>query len=110
MANDTSTPHPSGVLTSQWTLHWAPYTISAILAYTVLCSVLRYQRRNAMHKKFNFPDRKSFSRITNAEAQAIINYLAELEFPKIMETSLQFALFKANFHLFTTVQLTLTCE
>lgn len=47
-----------------------------------------------MQEKFNFTDRKSFSRMTNVDAQEIITSLAELEFPKIMETSLQFALFK----------------
>jgi hypothetical protein len=47
-----------------------------------------------MHKKYNFPDKASLSKMTNVEAQAIMQYLAELEFPKIYETSVQFALFK----------------
>lgn len=47
-----------------------------------------------MQEKFKFADRKSFSRMTNVDAQEIITSLAELEFPKTMETSLQFALFK----------------
>jgi len=52
-----------------------------------------------MRRNFNFADRKSFSRMTNVDAQEIVTYLAELEFPKIMEMSLQFALFKVSFHL-----------
>lgn len=50
-----------------------------------------------MQHKFNFADRKSFSRMTNVNAQEIVTYMAELEFPRIMEASLQFALFKASF-------------
>ena len=47
-----------------------------------------------MQRKFNFPDRQSFSRMTNVDAQEILCYVTELEFPKIVLTSLQFALFK----------------
>jgi hypothetical protein len=49
-----------------------------------------------MHKKFNYPTKESFSKMTNVDAQAIITYLGELEFPKIYLTSLQFALFKVS--------------
>lgn len=47
-----------------------------------------------MHKKFSYPDKASFSKMTNVDAQAIMQYMAELEFPKIYEMSVQFALFK----------------
>lgn len=70
--------------------------IYAVLAYALLCNLLRFQRSRAMHKKYGINDRKSLSGMTNADAQAIINTLAELEFPKLMEMSLQFALFKAG--------------
>jgi hypothetical protein len=49
-----------------------------------------------MHKKFNYPTKESFSKMTNVDAQAIIRYMAELEFPKIFEISIQFALFKVS--------------
>ena len=49
--------------------------------YICLCSFLRFQRRDAMQKKFNFPDRQSLSGMTNVDAQAIIVYLLELEIP-----------------------------
>ena len=59
-----------------------------------------------MHKKFNYPDRESLSRMTNVDAQAIMAYIGELvslfhnryrvllivcqqEFPKIYLTSLR---------------------
>ena len=49
-----------------------------------------------MQNKFGFPHRKPLSQMTTVEAQSIVAYLAELEFPKIFYTSLQFALFKVR--------------
>ncbi|CZR70149.1 uncharacterized protein PAC_20050 [Phialocephala subalpina] len=94
MANVTSTHLPAKISASQYLSLGAPYVFTAVLGYTILCSLLRYRRRDAMRRNFNFADRKSFSRMTNVDAQEIVTYLAELEFPKIMEMSLQFALFK----------------
>ncbi|CZT05072.1 uncharacterized protein RAG0_11314 [Rhynchosporium agropyri] len=73
---------------------WATYAVGGLLFYILLCSTLRFNRRDAMLKKYNFIDRKSLARMTNVEAQAIISQLAELEFPKTFYTSIQFALFK----------------
>jgi hypothetical protein len=78
------------------TIHWTPYVAACFLFYIILCSLLRFQRRDALRKKFNFPDRQSLSRMTNVEAQAIITEVAELEFPRIYYTSVQFALFKVG--------------
>ncbi|KAH8592436.1 hypothetical protein B0O99DRAFT_517537 [Bisporella sp. PMI_857] len=50
-----------------------------------------------MHKQLNYPDRASFSRMTNDDAQAVVKYLATLEFPTLYEMSLQFALFKKTY-------------
>ncbi|KAK9327259.1 hypothetical protein V1520DRAFT_299690 [Lipomyces starkeyi] len=72
---------------------WTPYFIPGFLLYALLCSVLRFRRRDAMHKKFNYT-RATFSKMTNVDAQAIMSYLGELEFPKIFLASIQFALFK----------------
>lgn len=55
---------------------WAPLVAFAIFSYTVLCSLHRFRRRNAMLKKFNYPDEASLSRMTNVDAQAIMQYLA----------------------------------
>ena len=78
----------------QWTNHISPKFPMFLAFYIILCSLLRFQRRDAIQKKFNFPDRKSLSRMTNADAQAINLYLLQLEFPKLYYTSIQFALFK----------------
>jgi predicted transcriptional regulator len=49
-----------------------------------------------MCRKFGYTNRESFSRMTNVDAQAIIVYLSQLEFPKIYTSSVQFALFKVS--------------
>ncbi|PBP24545.1 hypothetical protein BUE80_DR004567 [Diplocarpon rosae] len=71
-----------------------PLFVASLLAYLVLCSLLRYQRRDAKVKKYGFTDREAMKKMSNVEAQEIITYLAELEFPKVYYTSIQFALFK----------------
>jgi hypothetical protein len=73
---------------------WSPYVGSAVVIYLFLCNILRFQRRDSMARKFNFPDRKSLAKMTNADAQIITSYMSELEFPKIYIVSVQFALFK----------------
>lgn len=47
-----------------------------------------------MLKKFGYTDKQSFSKMTNVDAQAIISYLGQLEFPWLYIVSAQFALFK----------------
>jgi hypothetical protein len=75
---------------------WTPYIVALFAFYAVLCSFLRYQRRDSMQRQLGFPDRKPLSQMTTVEAQSITAYLAELEFPKIWYTSIQFALFKVR--------------
>ncbi|KAK9489434.1 hypothetical protein V1508DRAFT_52683 [Lipomyces doorenjongii] len=72
---------------------WTPYFMQGFLLYVLLWSLLRFRRRDAMHIKFNYT-KATYSKMTNVEAQAIMSYLAELEFPKIFVASIQFALFK----------------
>ncbi|KAL4736097.1 hypothetical protein BDV11DRAFT_207913 [Aspergillus similis] len=67
---------------------------ATVLAYLVLCSTLRHRRARRQAKRLNYPDRQSLSRMTNVEAQAIIQEMAEWEFPTTFTKSLQFALFK----------------
>ncbi|KIM94580.1 hypothetical protein OIDMADRAFT_45571 [Oidiodendron maius Zn] len=52
------------------------------------------QRRSAMQRRFGYTDRESLSKMTNVDAQEIMTYLQQLEFPRIFLSSLQFALFK----------------
>lgn len=75
-------------------LSWTTAAIPSFLIYTLLCNFLRMKRRNAMQKKYGYNDRESFSRMTNVDAQAIMHYLGQLEFPRLYVASLQFALFK----------------
>lgn len=65
----------------------------AVPAVTVVSS-LRRLRLNSMTSKLGYQDRASFSRMTTADAQAIITYLSELEFPTVYFYSVAFALFK----------------
>jgi hypothetical protein len=73
---------------------WTTVAISSFLIYALLCRGLRMQRRNAMHRKFGYTTRESLSKMSNVDAQAIMNYLGQLEFPRLYLASLQFALFK----------------
>ncbi len=65
-----------------------------LLAYVSLCSALRFRFEKAMRNKFNYPDRASLAKMTNDDAQAILDYIITREFPYLYNLSLQFALFK----------------
>ena len=67
---------------------------AALLSYLLVVKYLRFRRRNAL--QLHFPNRQTLSRMTNVEAQKIVNQLTELEFPFVFLTSLQFALFKVR--------------
>jgi hypothetical protein len=75
---------------------WTTILVTSFLLYVGLCNLLRFQRRDAMQRKFGYPDRASLSRMTNVDAQAILVILAQFEFPKSYLTSIQFALFKVR--------------
>jgi hypothetical protein len=49
-----------------------------------------------MQKKFDFSTRDSLKAMTTSQAQEILQYLAELEFPTVYVKSLEFALFKVG--------------
>jgi len=77
---------------------WIPYLITAlVLTYPFLCSTLRFRRRDAMHKKYNYHDKASLSRMTAEDAFNIMKYVAELEFPTFYKLSIQFGIFQVNF-------------
>ena len=50
-----------------------------------------------MHRKFGYATRESLAKMSNVDAQEIMTYLGQLEFPRIYLASLQFALFKVCF-------------
>ncbi|KAG9245639.1 hypothetical protein BJ878DRAFT_479053 [Calycina marina] len=92
MASFTKAVSPPSINTPS--IPWAPLLVTGLLSYTILCSLLRFRRKHAMENKLGYPDRASLSNMTNVDAQAIMQYLAELEFPLLYEKSVQFALFK----------------
>ncbi|KAF2091255.1 hypothetical protein K490DRAFT_54148 [Saccharata proteae CBS 121410] len=78
------------IISSQWTL----YAIPALVCYVFVCRSLRFRQRDEMQKKYGFHTRESLSKMTLTEAWEIQKWLGEQEFPKIISTSLFFALFK----------------
>ena len=89
---NTTTPNVETSSATSYVIRTS-YVISGVLFYIMLCSAFRFGRRDAMLKKYRFTGRKSLARMTNVEAQAIMGQLAELEFPKIYYTSVQWVLF-----------------
>lgn len=103
MGNKTLPPGSEAVPVTAATItafSWTtvPYLVSGFVFYVFVCNVLRFRRRDTMHRKYYYPDRKSLGSMTNVDAQQITMYLAELEFPKLYYTSVQFALFKVCFY------------
>lgn len=70
------------------------YLFCLALLYLVFARTLRYNRSNAVRRKF--PTRESYGSMTLEEAFAIQSRLAEVEFPTIFSGSVFFALFKAS--------------
>ncbi|PWY89791.1 hypothetical protein BO70DRAFT_285156 [Aspergillus heteromorphus CBS 117.55] len=65
-----------------------------IPVYLALASLLRFRRAQWLHRKYNYPTRESFSRMTDDDAFEIQKVLIQLEFPFFYLKSLQFALFR----------------
>ncbi|KAK7753054.1 hypothetical protein SLS62_005004 [Diatrype stigma] len=83
-----------------WTL-WKPLLLPAVIVYISLCRALRHRREQAMLRAFGYPpdadreeNRAALARMTNDEAQRIIQYIASYEIPQFHVVSLEFALFK----------------
>ena len=93
----TSTSHiVSGRQQSTVLQSWSLLLLLSVLAYVYLMSILRYRRVKAMHRKFRYSTRESFSAMTVDDAHAIHHYLVYLEFPKVFSTATLFALFKVG--------------
>lgn len=75
---------------------WLPYALALILGYPLLIRILRYQRRDSLHEKYNYPTRESMAKMTDEEAYQIQKQVAQLEFPFMFIKSLQFALFRVR--------------
>lgn len=88
-----------GVLTWLGQLYqqqWKSILPLIALLYLLLVSLLRYRRLRYMTLELKYQDRASLSHMTTADAQAIMIYLSELEFPTVFYYSVAFALFKVR--------------
>lgn len=81
------------------------YGLSIIAVYTVLVSLLRFQRLRSLHSRYNFPTRASMASMTLQQAWEIQKTMAQLEFPFIYIKALQFALFRVSPFFFFFFQL-----
>ncbi|KAL4886562.1 hypothetical protein BJY04DRAFT_75273 [Aspergillus karnatakaensis] len=70
------------------------YLAPFVAAYPILVSLLRFRRMKKIHKKYNYPTRESFARMTDEDAFEIQKNLVQYEFPFIFTKALQFALFR----------------
>ncbi|PNY20893.1 Uncharacterized protein TCAP_07311 [Tolypocladium capitatum] len=75
-------------------LQWTVALGLVFITYATACSLLRFRRLNDIRSRYNFPDRASFSRMTHADAQAIVYDISSLEFPLLYDLALRYALFK----------------
>jgi hypothetical protein len=75
---------------------WTNIILYSMLAYPVLVSLLRFQRKESMRKQFNYPTRESLANMTDDDAFKIQKTIAEQEFPYMFGLSLGFALFKVE--------------
>lgn len=74
----------------------APYQfpLLTVLAYLVLCRLLRFTWMYWKHAQYPYKDRASFAKMTMTDAQDIQWYLYQLEFPFTTQKALEFALFR----------------
>ncbi len=99
MATSSTVPDPNpsaapGTLPA-WCLSWQ-ICVAFLAVYLSVCSFLRFRFEEAMLRKFNYLDRNSMSRMTNDDAQAIMKYIMDQEFPQFYQLALQFAIFKVR--------------
>ncbi|OAA65910.1 hypothetical protein SPI_02697 [Niveomyces insectorum RCEF 264] len=86
------------LLTTTWlaaqTVSWPTVLFAVFAGYVLLCSALRFRFERAMRRKFPYPDRASLARMTLDDAQAILGYIIQYEFPYLYKLSIQFGIFK----------------
>ncbi|KAI7780522.1 hypothetical protein LA080_015923 [Diaporthe eres] len=76
--------------------------VPAVLGlWVILCSSLRFRNEKAMLRRYNYSTRASLAKMTNDDAQQILKYILDSEFPFTYKLSLQFALFKT--YAFSTI-------
>lgn len=72
------------------------YFIAVTVAYLTACRILRYRRRDAMHKKFYFPTKESLKRMSTDQAYEIDKYVKELEFPTLYDLGGRLGIFQVS--------------
>ena len=70
------------------------WLLLVLFLYPVLTNLLRYRRLRSLKKRFHYPTRTTFSRMTDDDAWAIKSDISELEFPSTFRLGIQFALFR----------------
>ncbi|KAL7271082.1 hypothetical protein RUND412_006186 [Rhizina undulata] len=71
--------------------------VGAITSYFLLVRYLRFWRVDELEKKLGYagvPIEEIYKKMTLEEAQMVQNTMGQLEFPRLFEASLQFALFR----------------
>lgn len=68
--------------------------VASLIAYPLLCLLLRHRRLRRTALLYPYPTRASFRTMTDSDATAIQSTIAEYEFPFVFEKALQFALFR----------------
>lgn len=71
-----------------------PFLLLATITYLCTANMIRFSRVRQMQRTFGYQDRASLANMTLEDAQKIQNYLYKLEFPWLMQKSLEFALFR----------------
>ena len=80
------------VPTTQTTIALA---VAGLTGYLIACRRMRYVRSQAYSARFAGQTREElYQNITLTEAEEVIHAIARYEFPRIYNTSLQFALFR----------------
>lgn len=84
--------------TASMSISWPTTSVLAALlvGWVFLCASLRFRRIDNLQKRLGYTDRASLARMTNNDAQVILQNIIEFEFPKLYLLSLQFAIFKAR--------------
>lgn len=78
---------------------WSMALALTLVAYATACSFLRFRRFKDVHARFKYPDRESFSRMTNEDAQAIVHTMSSWECPLFFDLGLRYALFKVRMRM-----------
>ena len=73
---------------------WASWLLPVLFVFYFVQRYMRHLRLEQMNAKYGYKNRRSLANMTDDEAWAIIQVISELEFPKLFEVGLQFALFR----------------